>query len=118
MSEAATHKSLDIFTSSKKLVVACYALTNSLPPEEKTNLRFYIRNAALTAHLAISQGAFLKKNKAKKKFLQKAKNSFVIIDAAVDIVTEVGFVKEEETREVLELSSLCFQQLDDLLKES
>ncbi|RYF79621.1 MAG: diversity-generating retroelement protein bAvd family protein, partial [Chitinophagaceae bacterium] len=44
-------KSFDIFSLSKKLVVACYSLTSSLPPEEKTSLSQYIRNAALSTHL-------------------------------------------------------------------
>jgi four helix bundle protein len=117
MSGTYSLKSFDIFALSKKLVIACYALTEGLPKEEKTALTQYIRNSALTAHLNITQGAFLKKKKAKKKFLQAAQNSLVVIDAALDVLVEVGLVKEEETTEVVELSSACYQLLDRLKKE-
>lgn len=110
-------KSFDIFSLSKKLVVACYSLTNSLPPEEKTSLSQYIRNAALSTHINITEGAFLKKRKAKKKRMMAAKNSLVILDAAVDVLVEVGLVKEEETNEVMQLSSTCYQFIDRLEKE-
>jgi four helix bundle protein len=110
-------KSFDIFELSKKLVVACYALTAELPNEEKTNLTQYIRNAALSVHINSIQGAFLKKKKAKKKFLRRAKDALVVIDAAVDVLVEVGLVKEEDTIEVSQLSSACYQLLDRLKKE-
>jgi four helix bundle protein len=117
MSGTYSFKSFDIFELSKKLVLACYSLTANLPSEEKTNLTQYIRNAALSAHINITQGAFLKKKKAKKKFMAGAKNSLVIIDAAVDVLVEVGLVKEEDTNEVAQLSSTCYQLLDRLKKE-
>ena len=110
-------KSFDIFELSKKLVVACYALTAGLPPEEKTSLTQYIRHAALSTHVNIAQGAFLKKKKARKRFLKEAKNSLVVIDAAVDVLIEAGLVKAEDTNEVVQLSSTCYQLLDRLKKE-
>lgn len=117
MSGAYSLKSFDIFALSKKLVIACYALTESLPREEKTALTQYIRNAALKAHINITQGAFLKKKKAKKKFLRAAQNSLVVMDAALDVLVEVGLVKEEATTEVAQLSSTCYQLLGRLKKE-
>lgn len=118
MGEQSSYKHLDLFTASKKLVLACYALTQELPADEKSNLVFYIRNAALTTHLSVSQGLYVKKGKGKKKFLQRAKNACVVIDAAVDVLTELKLVAEEQTTEVLALASLCFQQTDNLLKEN
>lgn len=116
MSGTYSLKSFDIFSLSKKLVVACYALTNDLPEEEKTNLTQYIRNAALSAHINITQGVFLKKKKAKRKCLKSAQNSLVIMDAALDVLVEVGLVKEESTNEAAQLSSTCYQLLDRLKK--
>ena len=118
MGATSSYKSLDIYITSKKLVMACYALAHDLPPEEKTNLSFYLRNAALTAHLAISQGVFLKKNKARQKFLSKALNAFIVIDAVVDVLVEAGMVKEENTTEVMRLCSACYQQIEGLLKKN
>jgi four helix bundle protein len=117
MSGTYSLKSFDIFELSKKLVIACYALTSNLPTEEKTNLVQYLRNAALSVHINITQGAFLKKKKARKGFMKAAKNSLVVIDAAVDVLIEVGFVKEADTNEVIQLSSACYQLIDRLKKE-
>ena len=111
-------KSFDVFDLSKKLVIACYALTANLPSEEKTVLTQYIRNAALSVHVSIAQGAFLKKKKARKKFLSEAKNALVVIDAAVDVLVETGLAKAEATTEVQQLSSTCYQLLDRLKKEN
>lgn len=97
--------------------MACYTLTAALPKEEKTNLTQYIRNAALTAHINIVQGAFLKKKKAKERFLTGAQHSLVVIDAAVDVLIEVGLATEEDTTEVIALSSQCYELLDRLKKE-
>jgi hypothetical protein len=118
MGEQSSYKRLDLFTASKKLVLSCYALTQDLPADEKSNLVFYIRNAALTAHLSLSQGMFLKKGKAKKRFLQQTKNACVVIDAAVDVLMELGLVTEAQTTEVLALLSVCFQQTENLRKEN
>jgi four helix bundle protein len=111
-------KSFDIFELSKKLVLACYSLTGVLPAEEKTNLTQYIRNASLSAHISIAQGAFLKKKKARRKFLKEAKNALIIIDAAVDVLIEVGFVKAETTNDVQQLSSTCYGLIDRLKTEN
>jgi hypothetical protein len=118
MNVPVSHKRLDIYLSSKKLVLACYSLAQNLPPEEKANLSFYLRNAALKAHLALSQGVFLKKTKARQRLLLQAKTAFIIIDAVMDVLVDVGFAKDEETAEITELSSTCYQQVVDLLKES
>lgn len=118
MGKQSSYTAIDIFASSKKLVLSCYALTQELPADEKSNLGHYIRNAALTAHFAISQGVFLKKSKAKKKLLQQAKNSYVVIDAAVDVLVELNLVKEEQTSEVIELASLLYQHTGSLPKQN
>ena len=110
-------KNFDIFDLSKKLVVACYSLTASLPPGERTNLTQCIRNAALSAHLKILQCTFLKKKKGKKKLIRDAKNSLVVIDAAVDVLIEVKLVSDPQTAEVMQLSSTFYQLLDRLKKE-
>ena len=112
-----TFKSFDVFELSKKLVIACYALTATLPPEEKTALTQYIRQAALSTHLNILQCTFLKKKKGRRKNILAAKNSLVVIDAVIEVLIEVKLVPESQTAEVMQLSSACYQLLDRLKKE-
>jgi hypothetical protein len=118
MDEQSAYNRHDVFTSSKKLVLSCYALTQDLPADEKSNLVFYIRNAALTAHLSISQGMFSKKGKVKRKLLLQAKNAYIVIDAAVEILVELKLVTERQTVDVLSLVSTCYSQTESLLKEN
>ena len=117
MSGTYSSQNFNLFALSKKLVLACYELTSTLPPEEKTNLTQYIRNAALSAHINIVEGAFLKGIEVKEQYLTGALHSMVIIDAAVDVLVEVELVTAEAAREVMQLSSECYEELDRLQKE-
>jgi four helix bundle protein len=110
-------KSLEIFNLSKKMVVACYALTHMLPNEEKTNLTRYIRTAALSAHVHIAQGIFLKKRSKRDRYISRAQNALVVIDASVEVLIEVGFAKDDQAREVMDLSSVLYQTIDGLKKD-
>lgn len=118
MSTAYSLKNFDLFELSKKLVLAAYKLTGALPPEEKTNLTQYVRHAALSAHISVAQGAFLKKRKRRKKFMREARNSLIVIDAAVDVLIETGLVQAEAATEVQQLSSTCYGLLLRLKKEN
>lgn len=116
MPNPSSDKALHIFNLSKKLVVTCYSFTDKFPAEEKANLVHYIRSSALKVHLNIAQGAFLKKKKRRTKFIRPAQNALIVIDAAIEVVTEIGFAKEEATQ-VMQLSSACYQLLDRLKKD-
>ena len=110
-------RNLEIYELSKKLVLACYELTADLPPEEKTNFSRYIRAAALDAYLHIAQGIFLRSGK-RKKFLKNARQSFIIIDAALEILIEVGYTTPEKADPVLKLCSTCYRYIEDQKKKN
>jgi four helix bundle protein len=111
------YKTLEVYNLSKKLVVACYELTHDLPFEEKTNLVQYIRNAAVTVHLTIAQGALLKKKKKKNKSIKAVQNALVVINTSVAVLTEVGLITESQTSELHQLSTTLYQILDGLKKD-
>jgi four helix bundle protein len=113
MLKATGYKSIEVYNLSKKLVIACYELTHELPTEEKTNFTRYIRTAALSLHVNVVQGAFLK-SKKRKKFIRNAKNALIIIDAATEIIVELKFATQEQIDVIITLSSTCYQLLDEL----
>jgi len=113
MPKPTSYKGLELFNLSKKLVIACYELTHDLPVDERSNLARYIRTAALTVHVNVAQGAFLK-SKKRKKFKRAAKNALIIIDAATEILVELRLSKQEDIEAVISLSSSCYQMLDNL----
>jgi four helix bundle protein len=111
------YKGLEVYNTSKKLVVACYELTHDLPEEERTNLTHCIRSAALKVHINVAQGAFLRKVKRRKKFIRNAQSALIVIDAATEVLVEVGFAKPDQLNELLQLSSACYQLLGELKKK-
>lgn len=113
MAKTAAHKRLEAFNHSKKLVIACYELTRDLPTDEKSNFSRYIRTAALDLHIKVAQGAFLK-SKKRKTFIREAKSALVIIDAATEILVDLGMATQQQVDVVTRLSSGCYQLLDEL----
>ncbi|HWI92011.1 MAG TPA: four helix bundle protein [Flavisolibacter sp.] len=113
MPKTAGYKNLEVYNLSKRLVIACYELTHELPSEEKTNFTRYIRTAALSLHVNIAQGVFLK-SKKRKKFVRAAKNALIIIDAATEILVELNFATQDQIDVITSLSSSCYQSLDGL----
>ncbi|MGZ3837725.1 MAG: hypothetical protein ACXVMS_17800 [Flavisolibacter sp.] len=63
----------ELYNLSQQLVLACYAMTHDLPPEEKTNLVSYIRQAAVTVYLNLAGSAFWKEEEARKILGQEGK---------------------------------------------
>ena len=113
MPKQTAYKSLEVYNLSKQLVIACYELTHGLPQEEKTNFTRYIRTAALSVHINIAQGAFLKEKK-REKYIREARKGLVVIDTAAEILVEVRFATREEVEVVTRLSSDCSRLLDQL----
>ena len=113
MLKATRYKGLELYNHSKKLVIACYELTHELQGEETTNFVRYIRTAALSLHVNIAQGVF-SESKRRKKFIRNARSALIIIDAAIEILIELGFVREPQVHLITSLLSSCNQILDEL----
>lgn len=113
MPKSTGYKNLEVYNLSKKLVIACYELTHELPAEEKTNFTRYIRTAALSLHVNVAQGVFLK-SKKRKKFIRAAKNALIVIDAATEILVELRLATQEQIDLITSFSSSCYQMLDGL----
>jgi four helix bundle protein len=111
-----TYKALEVYQLSRKLVIACYDLITEIPSEEKTNLTAYLKDAALTVHLNVAKGAFLKKKKQKKICLRQARLSLIVIDTILGVLIETGLIKEDRTIEATTLSSACDQLLGEMKK--
>jgi four helix bundle protein len=117
MMQQLSHKTLDLYTLSKKLVQCCYELTEALPKQEGSNLPSYIRNSAIIVHVNVAQGAFLKARKKRKKFVKSAQNALVVIDAVIEVLIELKYISQEKSDELVKVSSQCYQMLQLLLKK-
>jgi four helix bundle protein len=110
------YKNLDLYTLSKKLVVACYEITQMLPEEEKTNLSVQIRTAALSAYFNIVRGLFRKSNKKRKKHFKLAKESFQVIDASLEVLFQLQYIRREQLDEIENSLLPCYRLLKKILK--
>ena len=110
------HTTISAYQLSKKLVVACYELTHDLPEEEKTNLSRYLRTAAVSIHLHLSEGPLIRKKKKRKKWRRTIGRSLVVINAAVDVMVEVKLADPARAADVSGLTQACYNYINTLKK--
>jgi len=109
------HQKLDIFQCSRSFVGECYRLTKELPAEERYNLVSQIRRAALSVHLNIAEGASRKSDVERKRFYEVARGSVIEIDAALDVIEDMGYIKKVKMEQLGFLLIKCFKILCGLM---
>lgn len=110
------HQQLDIYKMARIFVRDCYRMTTKLPPEEKFNLVTQIRRAALSVHLNINEGASRKSETERKRFYEIARSSLVEVDAALDIVSDLGYSTKEDLSDLENSLVRCFSMLSKLIR--
>ena len=109
------HQKLDIFQFSRSFVGECYKLTKELPVEERYTLASQIRRAALSVYLNIAEGASRKSVVERKRFYEIARGSVIEIDAALEVVEDMGYIKKEKMEQLGFLMIKCFKILCGLI---
>ncbi|HEV8506675.1 MAG TPA: four helix bundle protein [Chitinophagaceae bacterium] len=109
------YQKLDIFQFSRSFVGECYKLTKELPAEERYDLVNQIRRAALSVHSNIAEGASRKSNVERRRFYEVARGSVIEIDAALDVIEDMGYIKKREGGAVGLLLIKCFKILCGLI---
>lgn len=109
------HQKLDIYSISRSFVIECYKLTNELPTEEKFGMITQIRRAALSVHLNISEGASRKSVTERKRFYEIARGSVIEIDAALDIASDLHYLKIYDIKVLGDNLLRTFQMLSRLI---
>src|SRR5687767_12112996 len=108
------HKSLDIYSTVRKLVKEIYAISSMLPESEKFNLIPQIRRAALSVKLNIAEGSTRKSALERKRYFEIARGSVVELDAALETAIDLNYLKAEELNNIGELLNKCFAMLTKL----
>src|SRR5688572_29848032 len=109
------HQKLDIYGISRQFVLECYRLTKVLPAEERFCMRTQIRRAALSVHLNIAEGSSRKSETERKRYYEIARGSVIEIDAALDIATDLDYLKEKSFDKLAEAMIRCFKILSGLI---
>ena len=111
------YKNLDLYTLSKKLVLACYEITQMLPEEEKENLSAQIRKAALTGYINIVRGLFRKSARKRRKHFKLARESYQVIDAHLEVLYQLQYIRREQFDEIENSLLPCYRLLKKMLKK-
>jgi four helix bundle protein len=97
------YKELKIWQMSMDLVEKVYKLTLGFPSEEKYGLVSQIQRSAVSIPSNISEGAGRNSNKEFKNFLGIANGSINELSTQLELSVRVGYIKEENLFEILEL---------------
>ncbi len=111
------HKRADLYIQSKKILYLCYEITHDITAEEKSVLSEQIRKAVLIAHFNIVKGLSASKNKEKRKSFKTASNAFIVLDAGLEIILQLGWVTIAQISELEQELTSAFDALNKFLKK-
>jgi four helix bundle protein len=113
--ELKSHKDLLVYQKSVALVLEVYALTSSLPSEEKYGLVSQIRRAAVSIPVNISEGASRQSKKEYIQFLFIALGSASELETLFEITSKLGHV-EYSNEELVDKVDHIKRMLKSLIK--
>jgi len=109
------HKKLAVYHSSSELVIYCYKIAGTLPPEERFGLISQIKRAAVSVVLNLAEGASRRSPAERRRFFEIARGSLIEIDAALDIANELGYLKNQELNSLGQCIIKTFKLLSGLI---
>jgi four helix bundle protein len=109
------HQNLDIYSTARLIVCACYKLTMNLPTEERFNMVQQIRRAALSVDLNIAEGASKKSTLERKRYYGIARSSLVEIDGALDVAEDLGYISKDKIQDLGNLIIKSFKMLTKMI---
>jgi four helix bundle protein len=92
MSKIRTHKDLDVWKESMKLVKNVYLLTASFPKEEIYGLISQMRRASVSIPSSIAEGAARSTNKDFARFLYISLGSLAELETQLLLTVDLGFI--------------------------
>jgi len=95
-----THKDLDVWKDSRKLVSLIYELTSKFPKEEVYSLTAQIKRAAISIPSNIAEGAARDSNKEFIHFLFISLGSVAELDTQLIIARDLNFINEKEINDI------------------
>jgi len=110
-----SHTKLNVYQSSKELILECYRLTTQFPNEEKFAMIQQIRRAALSVHLNIAEGCSRKSKAERTRYFEVARGSVIEIDAAIEIAHGLNYAALEKLRPLGDAIVKTFKLLSGMI---
>ena len=111
-----THKDLDVWKDSRKLVSLIYELTSKFPKEEVYSLTAQIKRAAITIPSNVAEGAARDSNKEYIHFLFIALGSVAELDTQLIIAKDLNFISDKDFNSTSEKLNIIGKMLSGLIK--
>ncbi len=112
-----SHKKLDVYKISIKLIKEVYKQTKGFPAEEKFLLVNQLRRAAISVCSNIAEGAARKSKLEKKRFLEVSRSSLVEIDTQLEISFEIEYLEVNEIKELENYLERIFMMLTAMINK-
>ncbi len=109
------HTRLDVFKTTKQLVLSCYSKSKLLPLDEKFNMVQQLRRAALSVHLNIAEGCSRKSSIERRRYFEVSRGSAIEVDTIFDISIDLNYIKKKELEETGILIIRTVQMLNKMI---
>ena len=111
-----SHKNLDVYQFSLKLVKEVYKATRLFPKEEQFVLIAQIRRAAISVASNAAEGASRISKKEKKRFYEISRNSLVEVDTQLEIAVILNYYKKGQMVELKQYLESTFRMLSKMVE--
>lgn len=101
-----------------KLVLKVYKVTKSFPKEELFGLTSQLRRAVVSITSNIAEGFSRRTSKDKNKFYYNSLGSVTEVQNQLLIARDLGYISDEEFKELAELSVIVHKLVNSLIKGS
>ena len=110
-----SHKKLDVYLLSLKLVKEIYLVTGKFPQEEKYVLVNQLRRAAISVCSNIAEGAARRSKQEKKRFYEISRSPAVEIDTQFEIALLLEYVKNIQITDIEQNLESVFRMLSKMI---
>ena len=110
-----SHKNLDVYKMSLKLIEEVYKATKEFPKEELYVLVSQIRRAAISVCSNIAEGASRISKKEKKRFYEVSRSSLVEMDTQFEIAIILHYYKKGQMKELEQYLESTFRMLSKMI---
>ncbi len=110
-----SHKKLDVYQFTLKLVNNVYEITRTFPVEERYLIVNQMRRAAISVCSNLAEGAARKSKQEKRRFFEISRSSLVEIDTQFEISLILGYAKNEELKELNGYVESVFRMLSKMI---
>jgi four helix bundle protein len=111
-----SHKKLDVYVISLKLVKEVYTTTKTFPKEEQFGLISQLRRAAISVCSNIAEGSARRSKQEKKRFYEIARSSAVEIDTQIAIALLLEYLQKGQTNELEQNLESVFRMLSKMIE--